>query len=66
MKAYILSEIVKNVFPKVEAGEIKPTIYTSLPITEAEKAQDILYRGENVGKVVLEVRSDAAANIRSV
>lgn len=36
-------------------GEVKPTIYKVLPITEAEAAHDILYRGENIGKVVLKV-----------
>lgn len=55
MKAFILSELVKNVFPKIESGEVKPTIYKTLPITEAEAAQDILYKGQNVGKVVLTV-----------
>jgi len=55
VKAQILSELVQNVWPKVEAGLVKPTIYKVLPITEAEKAHDILYRGENVGKVVLTV-----------
>ena len=55
MKARILSELVKNVFPKIESGEVKPTIYKVLPIEEAEKAHDILYKGENVGKVVLTV-----------
>ena len=55
MKALILSNLVKEVFPKVENGLVKPTIHQILPITEAEKAHDILYRGENVGKVVLEL-----------
>ncbi len=54
-KARILAELVKNVWPKVEAGEVKPTIYKVLPITSAEEAHDILYRGENAGKVVLTV-----------
>ena len=54
-KAEILSSLVKDVFPKIESGEVKPTIYKVLPITEAEAAHDILYRGENVGKVVLTV-----------
>lgn len=54
-KAGILACLVKNVWPKVERGEIRPTIYKVLPITQAEAAQDILYRGENVGKVVLTV-----------
>ncbi len=55
VKAEILAELVEQVWPKVEAGEIRPTIHKVLPITEAEAAQDILYRGENVGKVVLTV-----------
>ncbi len=55
VKAQILADLVKNVWPKVESGEVKPTIYKVLPITEAEAAHDILYKGENVGKVVLTV-----------
>lgn len=56
VKAQILSELVERVFPKIESGEVKPTIYKTLPITEAEAAHDILYKGQNVGKVVLTVK----------
>ena len=55
VKAQILSELVEKVWPKVSAGEVKPTIYKVLPIIEAEAAHDILYQGQNVGKVVLTV-----------
>ena len=55
VKAQILARLVEHVWPKVESGQVKPTIYKVLPITQAEAAQDILYRGENVGKVVLTV-----------
>ena len=54
-KAEILASLVREVWPKVSAGLVKPTIHRILPITEAEAAQDILYKGENVGKVVLRV-----------
>ena len=56
VKAQILAALVRDVFPKVSEGLVKPTIYKILPITEAEAAQDILYKGENIGKVVLKVR----------
>ena len=56
VKAQILSELVKNVWSKVSSGEVKPTIYKILPIEDAEKAHDILYKGQNIGKVVLEVK----------
>ena len=55
VKAQILAELVEKVWPKVTSGEVKPTIYKVLPITEAEAAHDILYKGQNVGKVVLTV-----------
>ena len=47
---------MEKVWPKVEAGLLKPTIYRTLPITRAEEAHAILQRGENVGKVVLLVK----------
>ena len=54
-KAYILSELVKKVWPKIEDGTIKPSIYKVLPIIQAEAAHAILERSENIGKVVLSV-----------
>lgn len=54
-KAYILSELVKNVWPKIEDGSIKPSIYKVLPMEMAEDAHGILQRSENIGKVVLKV-----------
>ena len=56
VKAQILAELVEKVFPKIESGAVKPTIYKVLPITEAEAAHEILYKGQNVGKVVLKVK----------
>jgi len=55
VKAEILAGIVRDVYPKIEAGLVKPTIYATLPIQRAEEAHDILYQGKNVGKVVLTV-----------
>ena len=55
VKAEILASLVRDVYPKIEAGLVKPTIHAVLPIQEAEAAHDILYKGKNVGKVVLTV-----------
>ena len=55
VKAEILAGIVRDVYPKIEAGLIKPTICAVLPIEKAEEAQDLLYNSKNVGKVVLTV-----------
>ena len=55
VKAQILAELVEKVWPKVAAGEVKPTIFKVLPITQAEDAHDLLYKSASAGKVVLTV-----------
>lgn len=55
IKAEILAAIVRDVYPKIEAGLVKPTIHTVLPIEQAEEAQALLQQGKSAGKVVLTV-----------
>ena len=54
-KALLLAELVEKVWPKIEKGEMKPSIYKVLSLEDANEALDILERGENIGKVVLSV-----------
>lgn len=54
-KALLLAELVDKVWPKIESGAIKPSIYKVLPMEKAEEAHAILERSENIGKVVLTV-----------
>ena len=51
----LVPELVEKVWPKVASGQVKPTIHAVLPIEEADKAQQILYTGGHIGKVVLTV-----------
>lgn len=55
-KVAALGELVERGWPKIEAGEIRPSVYRTLPLPEANDAHAILERGENIGKVVLTVR----------
>ena len=48
-------EVVDRVWPKIEGGGIRPSIYQVLPVEKAEEAHGILERSENIGKVVLKV-----------
>lgn len=54
-KAQLLKELTEKLWPKLESGEIKPSVYKVLPIEKAEDAHSILEKSENVGKVVLRV-----------
>ncbi len=55
-KACLLGDLVRLVWPKVESGEVRPTIYKVLPIREAEEAQRLMAEGRSVGKIVLTVK----------
>jgi NADPH2:quinone reductase len=54
MKASILAALEREIWPALETGIIRPVIHARLPLSQAAAAQDILYRQENIGKVILE------------
>ena len=56
MKAEILTALENTLWQSLASGTIKPVIYKTLPITQAEEAHAILQRRENIGKVVLTVK----------
>ena len=52
-KAHILASLVRDIWPKVEAGEVRATVYKVLPMSKAEEAHELLQSGTSAGKVVL-------------
>ncbi len=59
-KAALLAELVKNLWPKIESGAVRPPIDRVIPITRAEEAHAVLQNFKNAGKVILEVRPETA------
>ncbi len=55
-KGQLLNELVEKTWCKFENGEVKVKIYKTFPLQQADDAHQVLYRGENVGKVVLVVK----------
>ncbi len=55
-KSEILSCMVRDLWPMLESGRIRPKVYRVLPIQEAEAAHSLMASGKHVGKIVLKVR----------
>lgn len=55
-KKELLGDMVKILWPKVESGEIRPTIFKVYPIQQAEEAQALMQSGKSAGKIVLTVK----------
>ena len=54
-KKQLLDDMVRILWPKVESGEIRPTIHAVYPIQQAEEAQALMASGKSAGKIVLTV-----------
>lgn len=52
-KAAIAQALLKNVWPLVEGGRIKPVIHSTFPAAEAAKAHVLMESNQHVGKIVL-------------
>jgi putative PIG3 family NAD(P)H quinone oxidoreductase len=54
-KGAIARALHQHVWPKLEAGGVRPVIHATFPLVDAAKAHAELERGEHVGKIVLTI-----------
>ncbi len=52
-KAEIVQDVVKNVWPEIEAGKVKVIVEDVFPLEKADDAHRVLERGTHFGKVIL-------------
>jgi putative PIG3 family NAD(P)H quinone oxidoreductase len=52
-KASIAESLKKNIWPLIEDGSIRPVIYKTYPIAEAEQAHRLMESSRHIGKILL-------------
>jgi putative PIG3 family NAD(P)H quinone oxidoreductase len=52
-KAAICRAVVEELWPRVAAGEVRPVVHTTLPMSQVAEAHRLVADGEHVGKVLL-------------
>jgi NADPH2:quinone reductase len=50
-----MEQLFYKIWPLFNARKIKPIIYKTMNINEAEKAHQIMSENNNIGKIVLEI-----------
>jgi NADPH:quinone reductase-like Zn-dependent oxidoreductase len=48
-----VQDVLDNVWPEIEAGNVKVIVDTALPLAEAAKAHEILDSSTHFGKILL-------------
>ena len=54
-KSKVARALREKVWPKIEAGAVKPVIYKTFPLAEAAAAHALMESGAHIGKIVLVV-----------
>jgi putative PIG3 family NAD(P)H quinone oxidoreductase len=54
-KAAVMAQLKDKVWPKIEAGTIKPIVDTVFPIQETDAAHELVASDKTIGKVILSV-----------
>jgi putative PIG3 family NAD(P)H quinone oxidoreductase len=59
-KSEIVAEVVRNVWPMIADGRVRPIIGAEFPIEQAAAAHELLNAGEVAGKVLLRLPNETA------
>jgi len=54
-KAKVMAQLEEKVWPKIEAGQIRPIVDTVMPVTEVAEAHELVASDNTIGKVVMTV-----------
>src|SRR2546422_998619 len=54
-KGYIARNLREKIWPRIEAGKIKPVIYKTFPLAHAAEAHQLMESSQHIGKLVLTV-----------
>jgi NADPH2:quinone reductase len=52
-KEQIARALEKQVWPAIAAGDVRPVIYASYPLSQAAEAHRVMEAGHHIGKLVL-------------
>ncbi len=55
VKGKVMNDLLKKVWPHFKSKKIKPIIYKTMSIENANQAHEIMEKDENIGKLVLEI-----------
>jgi putative PIG3 family NAD(P)H quinone oxidoreductase len=57
-KAAIAHDLLEQVWPRFESGELRPYLFRTFPFAEASAAHALMESSTHIGKIVLAVRGD--------
>ena len=57
-KGQIVDQVIKEIWPLIEARKYKPTIYEDFNIDDVNKAHEVMEKSDHIGKIVLNIKGE--------
>ena len=57
-KGEIVDSVVKNIWPLIEEGKYKPTIFQTIKMEDVNLAHDLMESSNHIGKILLEIKEE--------
>ncbi len=57
-KARVVAGVLRDVWPAIASGAVRPVIDRVLPLAEAARAHELLEQSGHIGKIILQVREE--------
>jgi len=57
-KGQIVDQVLKEIWPLIEASKYKPTIYEAFNINDVNKAHEVMEKSDHIGKIVLNIKGE--------
>lgn len=54
-KSEITKQLKEKVWPKIEAGKVKPSVYKTFPLEQAADAHRLMESAQHFGKIIIEI-----------
>ena len=59
-KGSIVDQVQKEIWPLIEDGKYKPTIFKTFKMHEVNKAHEVMEKSDHIGKIVLDIKGEQA------
>ena len=57
-KGKIVKQVLKNIWPLIEEGKYKPTIYQTFKMVDVNLAHNLLESSNHIGKIILDIKGE--------
>ena len=57
-KGKIVDQVMRDIWPLIEKGDFKPTIYQTFKMKDVNLAHELMESSNHIGKIILDIKGE--------